>query len=210
MKTFLWLIAGLSVMLWIATLPSFAADAKDDPFPKTVDAGGAILFSTGEGSLERNEVDDQVGWTITGGGFIYGDIKQAGSTHLRLDITLHDGGFHGNIGIPYDSTDDSVIAEARYPGAWKNSAISLEGKNAWSTVSVDWPDARLAHRCNNHDFRIELPRRSNITVKEIRVTNLPSLLSPVQPVHMPLSPVKMTEVAADGDMIRLPGRFAQR
>ena len=44
-------------------LPAYAADANNDPFPKSVDVGGVILFSTGEGSLARSEVDDQV-WLV--------------------------------------------------------------------------------------------------------------------------------------------------
>ena len=128
---------------------------------------------------------------------------------MRLEITLHDGGFRGVVTLPYDSADETYITEARYSGAWKRSQFALSGKNAWYTVSLEWPDARLSHRCNDHDFRLELPQTGNVTIKEIRVIDLPPLPPPVKPMRMPLSPVRMTNVTADADMIRLPGRFVQ-
>ena len=204
-----WLSTIFLGLCLLCALCADAAEPGEDPFPKSVDVGGVVLYSSGEGTLERGEIDDQVGWTVSRGSILYGDVKPVNSAHLRLEITLHDGGFRGKIYLPYDSTDESVLTEARVPGAWKSSAITLEGKNAWTTASVEWMDAKLAKRCNGHDFRLELPRTGNVMVSAIRVTALPPVAAVVQPVRIPLSPVQLTGVVADGDIIRLPGRFTQ-
>jgi len=204
-----WLPLGLIYLGILASASAFAADTREDPFPKSVDVGGVVLFSSGEGSLERCETDGQVGWSVTGGGILYGDVKPVNSTHLRLSILLHDGGFRGRIYLPYDSTDETVLTEARVPGAWKGSSVTVDGKNAWTTVNVEWTDAKLARRCNGHDFRLELPRAGAMTVASITVTALPAVASPVKPLRIPFSPVKLAAVTADGEIIRLPGRFTQ-
>lgn len=199
------------VMLFTLMLIPLSVFAQQpEQFPNRVSVGDVTLFKSSEGALQRVEVDDREGYTNFGPGLLlYGDITNVKSTHIRLEIELHDGGYKGAIYVPYDSSDDSVLAEARYPGAWKSSVINLEGKDAWTTVTLEWPDARLAKRCNGHDFRFHLPREKEVVIGAIRVVALPPLPPPVRPVRLPLSAVKAEGVVSDGDVTRLPGKFAQ-
>ncbi|MHB9129588.1 MAG: DUF6259 domain-containing protein [Armatimonadota bacterium] len=200
----------LLCLLIFIPLFAFADEPAPEQFPAKVNVGDVMLFKTSEGTLERVEVDDRVGYTLLGmGSLIYGDVLKGKSAHLRLEIELHDGGYKGNINVPYDSGDDTVLAEARYPGAWKGSSIKLEGKDAWTTVTLEWTDARLAKRCNGHDFRLHLPANRQVVIGAIRVVELPPVPPPVRPVRMPLSTVKSEGVVADGDVVRLPGAFTQ-
>jgi hypothetical protein len=98
--------------------PGFA-QAADDAHPAQVTLGGITFHSGGEGDLERHEADGRVGWTVGGRGhYMYGDVAAVKTNHVRLEFTVHDGGFRGQVYTPYDSTDDAVVAEARWPGAW--------------------------------------------------------------------------------------------
>lgn len=203
------LLKVLPCLFILLPLLAFAQEPAPERFPAKVSLGDVTLFKTGEGALQRVEVDDRAGYTNFGAGsFLYGDVT-AKSSHIRLEIDLHDGGFKGNIYVPYDSSDDTVLAEARYPGAWKGSVLKLDGKDAWTTVTLEWTDARLAKRCNGHDFRFEMSRDKQVVIAAIRVVELPPVAPPVRPVRMPLSAVKSEGVVADGEVLRLPGKFAQ-
>ncbi len=138
----LFCMLSCAIFLLAPALVVLAADAKDDPFPQKVDAGGVTLYTSGEGTLTRREVDGRVGWTATGKScLLYGDVHAVKSSHIKLEFELHDGGCAKEIFVPYDSADDSVLAEARFPGAWKGSVLKLEREEC-----LDYGEPGMARR----------------------------------------------------------------
>ena len=191
----------LSALLGSSTVGPARADAPDKAA-----LGDVTLFSSSEGTLAPRTVDGKAGWTVTNGRFLYGDVKPVGSSHLRLTFSVHDGGAKDEVGLPYDSSDEAVSPGDPHPGAWKRSGFGLPGTGVWTTVSVDWPDARLAKNCNGHDFRLEMP--GTLTVGPVRVQELPPVAA-VRPQRLPLSPLPSDVAVVDGTSLRLPGAFVQ-
>ena len=192
----------LAFLAILTALPSRAcADA-----PATAALGDVTLFSSGEGTLMPRTVDGKIGWAVSGGSFLYGDVKPVRSSHLRLTFGLHDGGVKGIVGLPYDSSDETVSPNDPHPGAWKRSGLALPGTGTWTAVSADWPDARLAKGCNGHDFRMELP--GGVTVGFVRVQELAPVTA-IGPQRLPLAPLPAPGAIVDGGSVRLPGAFVQ-
>ena len=197
-----------SVALCLCVWPAAVLGGEGVARPDKVQAGDVTLFSTGEGALVSREVAGRAGWSVEKKGqVLYGDVRAVKSPNVRLLIDAHDGGFRGAVSVPYDSTDESIVGGDNVPGAWKTRSFQLEGKNAWTTVTLEWPDARLARRCNGHDFRFHLP--PEVVIGLVRVVELPPVVVLPCPLRVPLTAGKAEGAALDGEMIRLPGRFVQ-
>jgi hypothetical protein len=199
----LWLVL---VLVWLAATAAWAKAA-----PELADLGDLTLVSSGEGRLKQVEIGGRKGWTVTAGQFLYGDIKPEKETspHLRLQIQVHPGGYQGSIHIPYDSGDERDFAEPNRAGVWKPSQIELKGQTSWVSVTLEWPDGRLAGNCNGHDFRMELPKNSSVVLGPVKVEALPPLPPPVRPVRLPLAATANENVVTSGGTLRLAGHARQ-
>lgn len=95
------------------------------------------------------------------------------SPHLRLEIEIQPNGYRGSVPVLYDSSDPRSFAERNQWGVWKPSSCELAGQTNWTTVFLEWADARLDGNCNGYDFRVQLPGDSRVVLGAIRVVPLP-------------------------------------
>jgi hypothetical protein len=83
-------------------------------------------------------------------------FKHGKAPKVQISLDYFDEG-RGDVGVRYDSSDESCKVVPSNPGAWKEAGkFALTDTREWKTFTCAVADAKFAGRCNGNDLRLEI------------------------------------------------------
>ncbi|MBI4979582.1 MAG: hypothetical protein HZC28_19040 [Spirochaetes bacterium] len=138
-----------------------------------VEKGLKLIPETPEGKNSAVTKDGREAWACapgtSAGKYMYFQLtdetfRNGSAPSVEIIFEYFDEG-EGAIHLEYDS-----MLEAKIPGGFKPAAIAaLTGSKTWKTARVKIADARFGGRCNNFDFRVAIPKNTDVAVASVGI-----------------------------------------